>query len=57
MHFAAIDRATNVATFSDAGKNPNWALASLIASGFMLAYVDVAISDIERALANLKDGP
>jgi hypothetical protein len=57
VHFAAIDRATSVATFSDAGKNPNWTLASLIASGFMLAYVDVAIGDIERNLANLSDGP
>ena len=49
--------ATHVATFPDTGKNPNWALASLIASGFMLAHMDVAISDIEQCLDHLKDDP
>ena len=57
VHFVSIDPATRVATFPDTGKNPNWALASLIASGFMLAHMDVAISDIEQCLAKLKDDP
>jgi hypothetical protein len=55
VHFISIDRARRVATFSDTGQNPNWALSSIISSGFMLAYVDVAIGDIEHVLANLKD--
>jgi hypothetical protein len=56
VHFVTIDPTTHIATFPDAGKNPNWALTSLITSGFMLAYVEVAIADIERGFANLKDG-
>lgn len=55
VHFVSIDPATHVAIFPDTGKNPNWALSSLIASGFMLAHMDVAISDIEQCLAKLKD--
>jgi len=57
VHFVSIDPATHVATFPGAGKNPNWALASLITSGFMLAYMEIGIGDIEQSLANLKDDP
>jgi hypothetical protein len=56
VHFVSIDHSTSVATFAESGNNPHWSLTSLITSGFMLAFVEISIDDIERNLAKLDSG-
>jgi hypothetical protein len=51
VHFVSIGE--GMATFHESGKNPFWALADLIASGFLLAHMEIAIAGIEQRLAAL----
>jgi hypothetical protein len=48
VHFVSIEN--GIATFHDSGKNPNWALSDLIASGLLLGYMEVSIGEIEQRL-------
>jgi hypothetical protein len=52
VHFMSID--DGMATFHDFGKNPHEALSELIASGFLLGYMEIAIGEIEQRLSCLK---
>ncbi len=56
VHFVDINYETGIATFHESGKNPNWALISLVGSGFILAFLEVAIGDIEQHLEKLSGG-
>jgi hypothetical protein len=55
VHFVSIDN--GMAKFHDLGKNQYQALSELIASGFMLAYMEIEIGEIERRLTTLHDQP
>jgi hypothetical protein len=51
VHFVSIDN--GVATFHDTGRNDGWAISGLIAGCFMLAFVEVAISQVEQAIEGM----
>jgi hypothetical protein len=55
VHFVSIEE--GIATFHDFGKNQYWALSELIASGFLLAHMEIAIAEIEQRLTSLSDFP